>query len=241
MTRAARSRPGSSILRTTVALIFLRRRKTRERAENASAGPDHVVPGDPPGTSVRRALEHLVLALPPKERACVLLKDIFEYSLDEIADLVDSTVGGVKAALSRGRSKLAGLTEVPTKAPSMSPEMRQLLGFYVERFNRRDWDGVRELIRADAQLQVADRFFGNFHQSPYFGNYERRAVPWKLVVGQVDDDPVVVVLVRQGDQWIQHSAVRLEFSGDKIVHAVDYGHCPWVLALAATNVEPIAP
>jgi hypothetical protein len=29
----------------------------------------------------------------------VLLKDVFDYSLEEIAELVDSTVGGVKSAL----------------------------------------------------------------------------------------------------------------------------------------------
>jgi DNA-directed RNA polymerase specialized sigma24 family protein len=51
-------------------------------------------------------VEHLVLVLPPKERACVLLKDVFDYSLEEIAELVDSTIGGVKAALNRDRSKL---------------------------------------------------------------------------------------------------------------------------------------
>ena len=48
-----------------------------------------------------------MIHLPPKERACVLLKDIFDYSLEEIADLVESTVGGVKAALNRGRPPLA--------------------------------------------------------------------------------------------------------------------------------------
>lgn len=31
----------------------------------------------------------------------MLLKDVFDYSLEEIAELVDSTVEGVKAALSR--------------------------------------------------------------------------------------------------------------------------------------------
>jgi RNA polymerase sigma-70 factor (ECF subfamily) len=41
-----------------------------------------------------KAVEHLVLTLPPKERACALLKDVFDYSLEEIAELVDSTVGG---------------------------------------------------------------------------------------------------------------------------------------------------
>jgi RNA polymerase sigma-70 factor (ECF subfamily) len=77
---------------------FLRRRGVREEAEAAAAEPDFIEPADPSGPTVGPAIEHLVLNLPPKERACVLLKDVFEYSLEEIAELVDSTVGGVKAA-----------------------------------------------------------------------------------------------------------------------------------------------
>src|SRR3982751_2167032 len=88
---------------------FLRRRGVREEAETAVTAPDWVMPDEPPGPVLGRAVEHLVLALPPKERAAVLLKDVFDYSLEEIAELVDSTVGGVKAALSRRRSKLASL------------------------------------------------------------------------------------------------------------------------------------
>src|SRR5207245_3613381 len=90
---------------------FLRRHEVRKEAETAAMVPDRVIPVDPPGRALGRAVEHLVLTLPPKERACVLLKDVFEYSLEEIADLVGSTVGGVKAALKRGRSKLAALPE----------------------------------------------------------------------------------------------------------------------------------
>ena len=53
-----------------------------------------------------RALERLVTRLPPLERACVLLKDVLDHSLEETAELTGSTVGGVKAALHRGRAKL---------------------------------------------------------------------------------------------------------------------------------------
>jgi RNA polymerase sigma-70 factor, ECF subfamily len=85
----------------------------------------------------------------------VLLKDVFDYSLDEIADLVESTVGGVKAALNRGRTKLAGLREQQVPRRPISPEASRLLHLYVERFNERDWDGLRQLIAADATLRVA--------------------------------------------------------------------------------------
>ena len=156
------------------------------------------MPVDPPGPALGRAVEHLVLSLPPKERACVLLKDVFDYSLEEIAELVDSTVGGVKAALHRGRAKLPASARAGSAAPARtSAEEARLLHLYVERFNRRDWDGLRELIAADARLRVADRFTGTVGESPYFGNYERWPVPWRLAVGEVDGEPVVVILMNR--------------------------------------------
>src|SRR6266403_4503173 len=48
---------------------FLRRREVRETAETAALGPDSVEPAEPIGPILDRAVEHLVLALPPKERA----------------------------------------------------------------------------------------------------------------------------------------------------------------------------
>ncbi len=144
------------------------------------------MPVDPPGPALDRAVEHLVLTLPPKERACVLLKDVFDYTLEEIAELVDSTVGGVKAALNRGRSKLAALPEQRTPPQKKDAEMSKLLHLYVERFNRRDWDGLRELITDDARLRVADKFAGRLDESPYFGNYERWAVQWRLSQSLID-------------------------------------------------------
>ena len=86
---------------------FLRRRGVRVEAETAAMSPDSVMPANASVLGVGRAVEQLVMSLPPKERACVLLKDVFDYTLEEIAELVSSTVGGVKAALNRGRSKLA--------------------------------------------------------------------------------------------------------------------------------------
>jgi RNA polymerase sigma-70 factor (ECF subfamily) len=56
--------------------------------EAAAAEPDIVLPAKLYAQDVSRALERLVIKLPPKERACGLLKDVFGYSLDEIADLV---------------------------------------------------------------------------------------------------------------------------------------------------------
>src|SRR4030095_7594583 len=145
---------------------FLRRRNVRQQAEAevAAESPESVMPVDTSGMMLDHAVEHLVISLPPKERACVLLKDVFDYSLEEIAELVDSTVGGVKAALSRGRSKLK-TTTTPVKRRPVDPEVTQLLEAYVERFNGHDWDGLRELISADARLRVADIYGGRLSEA----------------------------------------------------------------------------
>jgi RNA polymerase sigma-70 factor, ECF subfamily len=215
---------------------FLRRKGVRDEAETAAAMPDAVSPVEPATLGIGKAVEQLVVSLPPEERACILLKDVFDYSLEEIAELVDSTVGGVKAALNRGRTKLASCSASSALVRTADPELAQIMQLYVDRFNRRDWDGVRELISADARLNVLDRFAGKFADAPYFFNYDRWPWPWKLTLGELDGEPVLIVLQRGADTWTSYSVIRMKVIGQEIEQIVDYIHCPWVL-LAATNVS----
>jgi len=170
----------------------------------------------------------------------VLLKDVFEYSLVEIVELVDSTVGGVKAALNRGRTKLAASPAPGKSSRSTDPELTRVMQLYVERFNRRDWDGLRDLIRADARLTVCDAFAGRLDDAPYFTNYEKWSMPWKLAVGEVDGEPVVVILQRGADTWTPYSIVRLTVTGRRIDRIVDYTHCPWVISAARSVTIPVS-
>jgi RNA polymerase sigma-70 factor, ECF subfamily len=217
---------------------FLRSRGVRVEAEAAVAEPDFVEPGDPVGQAIGPAIELLVLNLPPKERACVLLKDVFEYSLEEIAELVNSTVGGVKAALNRGRSKLESLQGRPAAPRVSTPDNRQILQLYVNRFNSRDWDGLRELISADARLLVADRFAGKLAEAGYFGVYSRMKQTWRLTMGEVDDEPSIILLNERNGEWEIEGIVRLDIGADGLVeHISDYQHCPWTLTAGSIVVR----
>lgn len=217
---------------------LLRRRGVRQDAEAEGAAADAVAAVDPPGPALGKAVERLVLALPPMERACVLLKDVFDYSLEETATLVDSTVGGVKAALNRGRGKLAAMPAAPvtTRVGTPSPETEQLLRLYVERFNRQDWDGLRALIAADARLRVADAFSGPLSASPYFGRWASVNVPWRMAAGAIDGEPAMIILARRDDRWVPKSAVGLELTGGRVSRIADFGHITWLLDAADTVV-----
>ena len=218
---------------------FLRRRGTQREALASVVAQEATMPIEPVSLGIGVAVEHLVVTLPPKERSCVLLKDVFDYSLEEIAELVDSTVGGVKAALSRARSKLAASPTPLRSSRCTNPELARVLHLYVERFNKRDWNGLRELISADARLMVANAYEGKFADSPYFGKYEAWSAPWKMAEGEVDGEPVVIVLQRGADTWTPYSLVRLNVSGEQIDRIVDYRYCPWVI-LAALSVKATA-
>ena len=220
---------------------FLRRKGVRVDAELEAAAPAVVAPVDPPGPALGRAVEHLVLALPPMERACVLLKDVFDHSLEEIAELVDSTVGGVKAALHRGRGKLATGPPAPRPAPKpASPDAARILALYVDRFNQRDWDALKSLIAADARLLVADRFAGPIDESPYFGNYARLKMPWRVVAGTLDGEPAIVFLHERDGAWAAHSFIRLQIDdGGRITRIADYGHTLWVRQAVSSLVYAV--
>ncbi len=116
----------------------------------------------------------------------------------------------------------------------VSPELSRLLHLYVERFNRRDWDGLRELIAADAQLRVADKFAGRLDESPYFGNYERWNISWRLAVGEVDGEPVVIIHYRDADGGTSKGVARLDVVDRRITRIADYMHCPWLLSAASS-------
>jgi len=211
---------------------FLRREGVRDEAETTAAVSEAVTPAGTAALDVGIAVEHLIASLPPKERACVLLKDIFDYTLEEIAELVDSTVGGVKAALNRARTKLSASSPAAKPARSASPELQKVMQLYIDRFNRRDWDGVRELISADARLNVIDRFAGKFADAPYFFNYNNWPWTWKLASGEIEGESVIIILQRGADTWTTYSVIRMSVVDGQVERIVDYIHCPWLISTA---------
>src|SRR4029450_1062125 len=101
-----------------------------------------------------------------------------------------------------------------------------------ERFNQRDWDGLRTLIAADARLRVADAFCGPLAVSPYFSRGAPVRVPGRRAAGEVDGEPAVIILQRLDDRWTPKSAVQLELSGGRVSRIADFGHITWLLDAA---------
>lgn len=176
------------------------------------------------------ALRSIVTQLPAKERACLLLKDLLDTSLEETAEITGSSVGAVKAALHRGRTKLAQISPEPTPAgPKLDPRQRAQLERYLAAFNRRDWDAVRTLLAEDAQLQVVQRSEGPLRDAPYFTNYARLPYHWRLALARVDGIESVVHFRESDGRWLPHHVVQIDLHQGQVVRVRDYIHVEYML------------
>jgi RNA polymerase sigma-70 factor (ECF subfamily) len=123
-----------------------RRGREQPRIEVA---PDEALAPVGEARASREAAGTLLITLAPQERAAVVLKDVFELSLEEIAEALSTTTGAVKAALHRARGKLAE-PEVPdarTPAPGV-------LDAFCTAFNAGDIDGLTALLLDSAAVEV---------------------------------------------------------------------------------------
>jgi len=145
--------PRAYIVRVATHLWFDRLRRLRlERAHAALAQTDSEAPDDPAQVvAVRAAAAALFQALPPRERAAVLLKDVMDFSLEETAAFLQSTTGAVKSALHRGR---AGLADAQGSPPPVSNTPRDVVDAFVTALTARDFEAIRALCLADVSVDM---------------------------------------------------------------------------------------
>ena len=105
---------------------------------------------DPRAT--REAGGTLISRLAPQERAAVVLKDVFDLKLDEIAETLSTSVTAVNAALHRARGKLAeSAAEVDSNQAGSNPAAQHapapgVLHAFSEAFNARDLPRLTSLF-----------------------------------------------------------------------------------------------
>lgn len=136
------------------------------------------------------------LKLAPRQRSCVILKDVLGYSLAEISELLNATVPEIKATLHRGRTRLRELAaSVEVNTPKLDEHEKELLARYVDRFNARDFDAVRDMLAGEVQLDLIGqaKLRGVAEVSKiYFHNY-RHKDDWQFVLGMVEGRLAILV------------------------------------------------
>jgi RNA polymerase sigma factor (sigma-70 family) len=219
-----------------IAIDHLRRRRyagvvaarEAEGEEDAAIDPDDDAETRlAAGQATQLALSRFA-PLPPAQRAAVILKDVLDESLEEIAAMLEMTVPAVKAALHRGRARLAGT--IVTAGEGRPGEPNPVLVRYAERFNARDWDAVRAMLVEDVQLDLVSREKrrGIGPVSGYFANYARRPAV-HLSVGWWDGRELLLVREAATEERPGY-VVELGVDGDRVSVIRDFRYVPYLFA-----------
>lgn len=108
--------------------------------------------------SISLAFLTALQALPPRQRATLILSDVLDWPSREVADLLGLTVSAANSALHRARVTLAKHyhgRELETLPASMADERtRRLLERYVQAWETADVAGLVALLKEDATFAM---------------------------------------------------------------------------------------
>jgi RNA polymerase sigma factor (sigma-70 family) len=185
-------------------------------------------------TAVSRFVE-----LPTMQRSVVILKDVLDEQLSEIAALLDLTVDAVKAHLARGRARLR---EINARAGALA-ETRPASGAvarYVALFNQRDWDGLRALLADDVKLKQSTYPLrvGSADVAMFFGIYAKIDGLW-LAPAWLEGREVIAVFGDRADPKPSY-LMWLEWRDGRISFIRDYKYVRYVIDDAELVLVPDA-
>lgn len=202
------------------------------RYERKNVGPlldeDDVSDDVPRDPEVMRAALAAFTTLPVQQRSAVILKDVLDESLDDIATHLDTSVEAVKALLVRGRGKLKAhaAEQAPAAASPMDATQRALLARYVELFNQRDWPAVQAMLVEECRLDLVSK---SQRQGKavglYFGNYAKDTTA-SFRLGRVEGRPAIGVF--RGEPAALDYVVLVELEGDRVAFIRDYRYVPYL-------------
>jgi RNA polymerase sigma factor (sigma-70 family) len=194
---------------------------------DSASDPDTILPREQAVTiAVARFAE-----LAPTQRSCVILKDVLDYSLEEISDSLELSIPAVKAALHRGRTRLQVMSaqanaDADVMPPNVSPAVHRCAAL----FNARDWDAVRAMLIDDVRLEVVEATSrrGRKEVGIYFHNYEGRT-NWYMVPARLEGREGLAVLA-SAEAARPNNFIELTLHGDRIARIRDFHHVPYLAA-----------
>lgn len=120
--------------------------------------PDALLPAAPDPEEAARLREgmrlafvHAVQALPPRQRAALILHEVLDWSVAEIAAMLETTNAAIHSALQRARATLTRPLEEP--AP-LAPRHAEVVDRFVRAWETGDFDGFVALLADDAVMSM---------------------------------------------------------------------------------------
>jgi RNA polymerase sigma-70 factor (ECF subfamily) len=162
--------------------------------------------------TIELAFIAVIQALPPRQRAVLILRDVLEWSAAETAELLEISVAAANSALQRARATLSG-SELPAarSAGDLTDDERALLQGFIETHESGDVAAAAAMIRDDVRVTMPP--------NPWL--YEGRDAILELMRGAVGPErPGDWLLVPTRANRMPAAASYLRAHGDTLYRAL---------------------
>ncbi|MBK9037212.1 MAG: RNA polymerase subunit sigma-70 [Myxococcales bacterium] len=154
--------------------------------------------------SVRLALVRVVQVLPPRQRAALILHDVLDWSVVEVAAMLETTEAAINSALQRARATIARAAPATSV---LAPSHAEVVERFVRAWESGDFDGFVALLATDAVMNMPpweywldgkDAVVATM-RSPGTWDGEPRPGRYKMVPAPMNGEPAALAYVRAPD------------------------------------------
>jgi RNA polymerase sigma-70 factor (ECF subfamily) len=100
---------------------------------------------------IRLAFVRVVQVLPPRQRAALILHDVLDWSVAEVAAMLETTEAAINSALQRARAAIA---RPRAESPALASRQAEVVDRFVHAWESGDFAGFVELLAADAVMSM---------------------------------------------------------------------------------------
>jgi RNA polymerase sigma-70 factor, ECF subfamily len=176
--------------------------------------------------SVTLAFLTALQALPGRQRAVLLLRDVLDWKAQEVAELLDLSVAAVNSALQRARTTMKKQQKV-TVPPPEKQRLDSLLARYVEAWETADSAGLIALLRDDAVLTmppIPTWFRGRLDIKAFLDGFVFAGRPrnlFRLVPTQANGSPAFAVYQQDDAGQYRPAAIQVLTIGSDAITQID--------------------
>ena len=179
------------------------------------------------------ALEKALQLNSPQEFAALILKEGYDFSLEEIADFVGTSIGSIKSALSRSRQKMQSTHPLP----QVDDANQRLAKQFAETINQHDLQALKNLM-AESMSIVVCNVGGGRGKGELWTEKSVRQVTAQYA--QYQGEALVLLINKPTDASapdVVVDVIRIDGSNDKVTRLTDYCFAPETLSHLAQALD----
>jgi RNA polymerase sigma-70 factor (ECF subfamily) len=170
--------------------------------------PDALLPGPEQAVrmreGIRLAFVRVVQMLPPRQRAALILHDVLDWSVVEVAEMLETTEAAINSALQRARAAIARPRE---ESPALALRHAEVVDRFVHAWESGNFDDFVNLLATDAVMSMPpweywldgkDAVVATM-RSPGTWDGEPRPGRYKIVSAAMNGEPAGLAYVRAPD------------------------------------------